>query len=69
MDHDALRGTLNRLPSRERADDLHRMAMTVPDPVDAATLHDVADLLLDLRQAHRGGRRDVRGSRHWDLGQ
>ena len=69
MDHDhgVLRGHLKRLPGRDRLDDLHRVALTVPDPEDAAMVHAMAHLLQDLRQALRGGRRDPRGSRHWDV--
>lgn len=73
MGHDnddgALRGVLNRLWSRDRLDDLHRVALTVPDPDDAALVAAAADMLLDIRHAHRGGRRDIRGSRHWTTGQ
>ena len=68
-DQDALRGALKRLPSRDRIDDMHRIAMTIPDPIDAVIIDTMADLLMDIRHAVRGGRRDIRGSRHWDLGQ
>jgi len=67
MDHDhgALRAHLKRLPGRDRLDDLHRVALTVPDPDDAAMVHAMADLLQGLRQATRGGRLDPNGGRRW----
>ena len=55
----------NRVPSREAAEDVRRLSLTL-DGTDAALLDSVADFLLDARQALRGGRRDVRGSRHWE---
>ena len=65
QDVDALRGHLNRLPSREKIDDLHRMALTLDDSTDTDTLIALADLLQAIRQAHRGGRLNPRGSRFW----
>ena len=59
---------LNRLRntalSREDAEDVRRLALCM-DGDDAALLDRAADFLLDARQVLRGGRKDVRGSRHW----
>lgn len=53
-------------PSREAAEDVRRIALSLPDGSDdQALLLRVADFLLDARQALRGGRRDVAGGRHW----
>lgn len=54
-----------RIPSRERIDELHRIALVV-DAEDADILRQTADLLLDMRQAHRGGRKHIPGGRHWN---
>ena len=56
----------NTVPSRDAAEDVRRLSLTM-DGDDAALLDRVADFLLDARQALRGGRRDPRGSRHWDV--
>lgn len=56
----------NTVPSREAAEDVRRLSLTM-DGADAALLDRVAEFLLDARHALKGGRRDVRGSRHWDL--
>ena len=65
-DDNELRRWLKLLPSRENIDDLHRIALTLEDPVDEARIHYIADLLQGLRQAVRGGRLNPRGSRHWN---
>jgi len=52
-----------RLPSRERIEDL-RACVILAD--DGDSLMDIIENLLDIRQAVHGGRREVRGSRHWD---
>jgi len=53
--------------SRERCEELRSVGLVLealgynPDIIEDAT-----ELLLDLRQGVRGGRRHVRGSRHWE---
>lgn len=62
----ALRGIKKRLISRENAEQLRRIAVFLgTDTEDGALVEQAADLLLDMRQALRGGRRNVRASRHW----
>ena len=61
---------LNRLrksaPSRETAEDVRRIALSLPDgSQDQLTLLAAAEFLLDARQVLRGGRREVSGGRHW----
>ena len=53
-----------RVPSREKAEDVRRIALSL-DGKDEALLNDVADLLLELRQTIRGGRLNVPGGKHW----
>ena len=53
-----------RIPARHHAEEVRRLSLTM-DGEDAQLLNDVAELLLDLRQAARGGTREVKGSRHW----
>ena len=56
------------VPSREIAEDVRRIGLSLPDDsVDQAILFRVTEFLLDARQVLRGGKRDVRGSRHWDM--
>ena len=81
----------NLIPSRERIEELRRMARGLEDKADrlrdsfdrgrwgnparegevrdfeadADLLDFFADLLLDIRQAIHGGRKEVKGSRHW----
>lgn len=60
---------LNRLrkacPSRERSEDVRRIGLSLDGP-DQELLVSVADSLLDVRHALRGGTRDVPGGRHWE---
>lgn len=51
-------------PSREFADELRRLALTL-DGDDAAMLDRAAEFLLDARQTLRGGRRELAGGRHF----
>ena len=51
--------------SRERCEDLRGIGLMLPD-AEAEIVSAAADLLLLARQAHRGGRLEVRGSRHWE---
>lgn len=59
---------LNRLrkacPSRERADELRRIALSLDGP-DEVLLSEVAEFILDARQVLRGGRREIEGGRSW----
>ena len=48
----------NTVPSRQKAVDLQRLALTM-DGDDADLLNRVSDFLLDARQALRGGLRDI----------
>ena len=50
--------------SRERCEDLRAIGLMLPDS-EAQVVSDAADLLLLARQAMRGGKLEVRGSRHW----
>lgn len=62
----ALRGVKKRAMSRENAEELHRIAVFLgTDTEDGALVAQAAELILDVRQALRGGRRNVRSSRHW----
>lgn len=54
----------NLAPSRERIEELRRIAHLV-EPEDAQLLEDFAMILLQIRQAVRGGSLEIRGSRHW----
>ena len=58
----------NTVPSRDAAEDVRRISLAL-DGDDAALLDRVAEFLLDARQVLRGGKRNVRGSRHWDVEQ
>lgn len=51
-------------PSREFADELRRLALSM-DGDDAAMLDRAAEFLLDARQTLRGGRREPAGGRHF----
>lgn len=60
----------NLIPSRERIEELRRIARFVEtganlEQNDVDLLDGFADLLLDIRQAVRGGSKEIRGSRHW----
>lgn len=55
----------NLVPSREKIEELRRIARYHPDEIDTTLLDQFADLLLDIRQAVRGGSKEIRGSRHW----
>lgn len=50
--------------SRERCEDLRAIGLMLSDD-EAQVVSDAADLLLLARQAMRGGKLEVRGSRHW----
>jgi len=53
-------------PSREKAEQVHRIALFLEDGSDdQMLLMEVSEFLLDVRQAFRGGRREIGGSRHW----
>ena len=53
-------------PSREKAEAVHRIALFLEDDSDdQKLLFEVSEFLLDVRQAFRGGRREIGGSRHW----
>lgn len=61
---DQLRGFVKkRIPSRDKIIDLQALALLHDDPF----LMKLADDLLDIRQAVHGGRRDVKGSRHFPV--
>lgn len=51
-----------RLPSREVIEQLRSCTLLADD---GDKFESVIENLLDIRQAVKGGRRDVRGSRHW----
>ena len=63
----AMQRVKKRAFSRERCEELRAVGLVLdamgynPDICEEA-----AELLLDLRQAVRGGRRTIRGSRHWE---
>lgn len=68
---DQLRGFIgNRMPSRERIDDLNRLALFIEDEPeggeDAALLREFADLMLEIRQAVRGGKLYHPAGDRWD---
>lgn len=57
--------------SREKCEELRAIGMSLtvddqPDEAAAALVEEAVELLLDVRQGFRGGRRNVRGSRHWE---
>jgi len=52
--------------SREKCEELRAVGMTLKDQPDIDLVDEAVELLLDLRQGVRGGRRMVRGSRHWE---
>ena len=52
--------------SRERIEELRAIAHMQVDADDGQLIMDAAFLLLTTRQALRGGRLEVRGSRHWE---
>ncbi len=60
---------LNRLrklcPSRERAEDIRRIGLSL-EGTDESLLLEVADFLLDVRGVLRGGRHDPSGGKNWD---
>lgn len=51
--------------SRERCEELRAIGLTLKDQADTDLVEEAVELLLDVRQGFRGGRRMVRGSRHW----
>lgn len=61
---DALNRLRKNVPSRERAEEVRRIGLSL-DGDDARLLEEVAEFLLDARQTLRGGRREVHGGRHW----
>jgi len=63
---EAMAKVKKRAFSRERCEELRAVGMTLKDQADTDLVDDAVELLLDLRQAVRGGRRNVRGSRHWE---
>lgn len=55
-------------PSRDKAEAVRRIALFLEDDSDdQRLLMEVSEFLLDVRQALRGGRRSVGGSRHWNM--
>jgi len=64
---EAMNRIRKRAFSREVCEDVRRIGLSLEGD-DEALLVSVADFLLDARQALRGGRREVRGSRHWPEG-
>lgn len=59
-----LRGFLaNRLPSLENIERVRAAGMVADDPF----VEGLAETLADIRVAVRGGRREPRGSRHWEV--
>lgn len=64
LQEQALARLRKQLWSRERCEDLRAIGLMLPD-AEAEVVSEAADLLLLARQAHRGGRLEVRGSRHW----
>ena len=71
MAHDIDPQVLNRLrknaPSRDKIDQLRRVALSFDGTDDADLLNQFADFLDDARTALRGGRRDISGGRKWNL--
>lgn len=63
---DDLNRLRNTVPSRNVAEDMRRLGLGSDNPADLVLADRVADFLLDARQVLKGGRRNVRGSRHWD---
>lgn len=62
---DDLRRLTKTVPNRAFAEDIRRLALSMDDEYEAAALDRTADFLLDARQVLRGGRKNVRGSRHY----
>ena len=52
--------------SREKCENLRAIGLMQDDLVAMTLIQEAVELLLDVRQAMRGGRRNVRGSRHWE---
>jgi len=53
--------------SRERCEELRAISlMWSADEEAAVIVNEAAEFMLKVRQAHRGGRLNVRGSRHWE---
>ena len=68
-DHDqemAMSRVRKRAFSREKCEELRAIGLMQDDEDDMLMVTEAAELLLDVRQAVRGGRRMVRGSRHWE---
>lgn len=63
---EALARLRKRLWSRERCEELRSVSLMLPDGDEARMVYEAADLLQLARQAVRGGRLEVRGSRHWE---
>ena len=64
---DEIKRLRKRVPRREIAEDVRRIGLSLPDDSDdQAILFRVAEFLLDARQVLHGGKRNVRGSRHWE---
>ena len=61
-DSETVRFIAKRLPSRERIETLRAIIMLADD---GDSFMDIVENLLDIRQRVNGGRREVRGSRHW----
>ena len=52
--------------SREKCENLRAVGLMLDNSDDSELVMQAAELLLDVRQAMRGGKLNVRGSRHWD---
>jgi len=52
--------------SRERCEELRAIGLMQNDDEAAVMVMQAAEFMLKVRQAHRGGRLNVRGSRHWE---
>ena len=64
---DGMKRLRKLVPRREIAEDVRRIGMSLPDGSDDQAIQfRVAEFLLDARQILHGGKRNVRGSRHWD---
>ena len=61
----ALARVRKRAWSREKCEELRAVGLML-DGDDSELVMDAAELLLEVRQAMRGGRLNVRGSRHWE---
>ena len=53
-----------RCPSRETIVEMQRIALSL-DGDDEVLAMDMADFLLEVRQALRGGRLNMSGGKHW----